>query len=166
MLLIILFAAGGVTFAADSVKPEESASDPSIPIDQLRRDAEQGSGKAQYLLGCCYNGEYGFPIDHANAAKWWAKAAAGGIADAQFCIGLCYSLGQGVPRDAAAASKWWKLAAEQDQADAQYFLGLSYSAGLGVTKSPAQAIAWLNKAAKNGNGAALEILKKLAPSPG
>jgi uncharacterized protein len=166
LLLLILFAADGATFAADSVKPEESASDPSIPIDQLRRDAEQGSGKAQYLLGCCYNGEYGFTIDYAKAAKWWEKAAAGGIADAQFCIGLCYSLGQGVPKDAAVASKWWKLAAEQDQADAQYFLGLSYSAGLGVTKNPAQAISWLNRAARNGNSAALEALRKMGSSPG
>jgi TPR repeat protein len=162
----MLLGPAGATFAADSAKPEESASDPAIPIDQVRQDAERGNGKAEYLLGCCYNGEYGFPVDYAMAAKWWEKAAAGGLADAQFCIGLCYSLGQGVPKDAAVASKWWTLAAEQDQAEAQYFLGLSYSVGLGVVKSPAQAIAWLNKAAKNGNGAALAVLKKLAPSPG
>jgi TPR repeat protein len=166
LLLLGLFAAAGATCAADSVKPEESTADASIPIDQLRRDAEQGNCKAEYLLGCCFNGEYGFPVDYAQAAKWWGKAAAGGLADAQFCIGLCYSLGQGVPKDASVASKWWTLAAEQDQAEAQYFLGLSYSVGLGVAKSSAQAIVWLNKAAKNGNGAALAVLKKLASSPG
>jgi len=152
-------------FAADGVRPEDSAAERAIPIDQLRRDAAQGNAKAEYLLGCCYNGEQGFVNDSAEAAKWWGMAAAKGSADAQFCIGLCYSLGQGVPRDAVIASKWWRMAAEQEQAEAQYFLGLSYCAGLGVDKSPALAICWLNKAAKNGNKAALEVLRKLGSSP-
>lgn len=162
---LIFFTAAGAIFAADGVRPEESAPDQAIPFDQLRKDAEQGNDKAEYLLGCCYNGDHGFPVDSAEAARWWGKAAAKGLADAQFCIGLAYSLGQGVPKDAAVASKWWRMAAEQDHAEAQYFLGLSYCAGLGVTKSPALAISWLSRSAKNGNRAALEVLRKLGSSP-
>jgi len=135
-------------------------------IAGLRKDAEQGNEKAQYLLGCCYNGDYGFPKDPAEASKWWRKAAAKGDADAQYCLGLSYYLGLGLPKNATEAAKWWRKAGDQDNADAQYFLGLSYCAGLGVPKNTALAIYWLHRSANLGNQAALNILRKIGLSPG
>ncbi len=167
--LVVLIAAlvpCGGALGADGSLPGDAAVAGRNPIAQLRRDAEQGNGKAQYVLGCCYNGDYGLERDPAEAAKWWERAAEKGVADAQYCLGLSYYLGQGVPRDPAAAAKWWKLAANQDHADAQYFLALSYRTGLGVPRSPPLAGYWLGRSAGLGNKAAQELLRKTEPSPG
>ncbi len=167
--LIVLIAsaipAGGV-FAADGATQAAAAVGDPDPVSKLRVDAERGDEKAQYLLGCCYNGDCGFQRNPAEAAKWWGRAAEKGIADAQYCLGLSYYLGQGVPRDTAEAAKWWRKAADQDHADAEYLLGLSYSAGLGVPRSRPMASYWLGRSASHGNRAALELLRKIGPSPG
>jgi len=166
--LVILIAAtlgSGEAPAADSSVSAVASVELRNPLEQLRRDAELGNEKAQYLLGCCYNGEQGLERNPAEAAKWWAKAAAKGLADAQYCLGLSYYMGQGVPRDPVEAANWWKKAADQDHADAQYFLALSYRAGVGVPKSTPMASYWLGRSASQGNKAALELLRKIGPSP-
>ena len=167
--LVILIAATlgcGEGLAADSAVSADVAVAQVNPLEQLRRDAVQGNAKAQYLLGCCFNGDQGLERNPAEAAKWWGKAAERGVADAQYCLGLSYYLGQGVNRDPVEAAKWWKKAADQDHADAQYFLALSYRAGLGVPRSPPMASYWLNRAAGLGSKAALAMLKQIEPSPG
>jgi TPR repeat protein len=167
-LVTFIFAAviaGGI-HASEGVQPADASLAESNLIEKLRKDADQGNEKAQYALGCCYNGDHGFPRDSVEAAKWWGKAASKGLADAQYCLGLSYYLGQGVPKDASEAANWWKKAAEQDHADAQYFLGLSYSAGRGVPKSPSLAIYWLRKSANLGNQAALDALRRADPLQG
>ncbi len=135
-------------------------------IVQLRADAEQGNVKAQYVLGCCYNGDHGFAREPAQAAKWWGVAAANGMAEAQFCVGLSCFMGEGVPKDASLAVKWWRMAAAQDHPDAQYFLGLSYHTGLGAPKDNTQAIYWLRKSASHGSKAASDQLKEITSAPG
>lgn len=156
--LIILVAttaiAGGAPAADDS------------PFGELCRDAQNGSARAQYVLGCCYNGDHGVQKDPAKAAIWWEKAAAQGIADAQYYIGLSYYAGIGVTKDTAVATRWWLKAAEQDHADAEYFLGISYNSGVGVPRSTKQAVYWLQKSASRGNSEAVEVLKQIGPSPG
>jgi uncharacterized protein len=163
-LLVIVVASAmapcGV-FASEGDRPSDNG-----PFEQLRRDAEGGNAKAQYVLGCCYNGDHGIQKDPAMAAKWWGKAAVQGIADAQYFLGLCYYVGDGVHKDTAVATTWWRKAAEQDHADAEYFLGISYNAGIGVPKSQHLAVYWLQKAASLGNKEALEVLKRFGPSPG
>jgi TPR repeat protein len=161
--LVFAVAAAGGIHASEGVQGAGASLTESNPIEKLRKDADLGNERAQYALGCCYNGEHGFTRDSVEAAKWWGKAAAGGLADAQYCLGLSYYLGQGVPKDAAEAANWWRKAADQDHADAQYFLGLSYSAGRGVPKDRLLAIYWLRKSAKLGNKAALEALRKAGP---
>ena len=166
--LIILISAtvtaGGVR-AADAVPPAEGIVAESAPIDQLRRDAEGGNVKAQYVLGCCYNGDHGCAKDPAKAAKWWGMAAARGLADAQFCLGLSCFLGEGIPKDVVAAIDWWRKAADQDQMDAQYFLGLSYHTGLGVPRSTPLAIYWLQKSAILGSNPARHLLVEIGALP-
>jgi TPR repeat protein len=166
--LIIMISAiliAGRFCSAEDFPPKDAISADANPIDQLRKDAERGNVKAQYVLGCCYNGDHGFTRDPAKAAKWWAMAAASGNADAQFCLGLSCFLGEGVPKDVVEAAKWWRKAADQDQMDAQYFLGLSYHTGLGVPKSTPLAISWLRKSAGHGSKPALKLLGEIEPSP-
>jgi TPR repeat protein len=167
--LIILVSAtlgAGATPATEGGRAADATAAASNPLDQLRRDAETGNVKAEYVLGCCYNGDHGFPRDPAKAAEWWGRAAAQGHAEAQFCLGLSCFLGEGVAKDAAEAVKWWRKAADQDQADAQYFLGLSYRTGLGIPRNMPQAIFWLKKSAGHGNKAAQGQLADIAASPG
>jgi uncharacterized protein len=162
--LVILVAsamADSGVVASGRIRPADGS-----PFEELCRDAEGGNAKAQYVLGCCYNGEHGIQKDSAKAAIWFGKAAAQGVADAQYLLGLCYYVGDGVRKDRAAATSWWRKAAEQDHADAEYFLGISYSAGIGVPKSQQLAVYWLQKAASLGNTEAAALLKRFAPLPG
>ncbi len=162
---LLIFVASAMADGGVAAPGETRPADGS-PFDELCRDAEGGSAKAQYVLGCCYNGEHGVQKDTAKAALWLGKAAEQGVADAQYLIGLRYYVGDGVPKDRAAATSWWRKAAEQDHADAQYFLGISYVAGIGVPKSQQQAVYWLQKAASLGKKEAAEVLKKFSPLPG
>lgn len=168
-LLIALISAtpfaGGIR-AADTVPPPDARVAESDPVAELKRDAEQGNVKAQYVLGCCYNGDHGFQRDPAKAAIWWGKAAANGLADAQFCLGLSCFMGEGVPKDPAAAVNWWRKAASQEHPDAQYFLGLSYRTGIGVPRSEPLAVFWLQKSAIHGSKAAIEQLKAIGSKQG
>ncbi len=167
-LIIMISAAllAGRNCAAEGIRPTDEGRADSDPIAELQKDAEQGNPKAQYVLGCCFNGDHGTPRDPVKAAKWWGMAAANGIADAQFCLGLSFFMGEGVPKDVALAVIWWGKAAEQDNPDAEYFLGLSYHTGIGAIQSTPKAIYWLKKSAGNGCRAAAELLKEIGKSPG
>jgi TPR repeat protein len=161
---ILFFAAAAIiseAFATEDGPPADSIHLDRAAIGQLKKDAERGDGRAQYLLGCCYNGDYGMPRDPAEAARWWGLAAAKGIADAQYCFGLTCYLGAGIRKDEAKAADWWEKAAGQGHPGAQYLLGLSYCSGLGVAKSRPLALYWLQKSADSGNKAARDVLKEM-----
>jgi TPR repeat protein len=49
--------------------------------------------------------------DHAEAVKWYRRAAEQGNADAQATLGFRYERGQGVPQDYVLADMWLSLAA-------------------------------------------------------
>src|SRR5580658_9179234 len=85
-------AASGV-FAAEGARAADPGTEQGSPFEELCRDAQQGNAKAQYVLGCCYNGDHGFQKDPAKAVEWWGKAAAQGVADAQYLLGLSYYVG-------------------------------------------------------------------------
>lgn len=73
----------------------------------------QGSPEAQFHLGYLYHTGRGVAQDHAEAAKWYRKAADQGLAGAQSNLGVMYGLGQGVPRDDVLSLMWWTLAASR-----------------------------------------------------
>ena len=49
--------------------------------------------------------------DHAEAVKWFRKAAEQGHISAQYRLGLRYVRGRGVPKNIVQAYMWWSLAA-------------------------------------------------------
>jgi TPR repeat protein len=55
----------------------------------------------------------GIPQDHAEASKWFRKAAEQGDAKAQNNLGVMHARGLGVPLDYAEAAKWFRKAADQ-----------------------------------------------------
>ena len=58
----------------------------------------------------------GVTQDHAEAARWYRRAAERGHAPAQNSVARLYETGMGVPRDEVEALVWYSLAAESGHA--------------------------------------------------
>lgn len=54
----------------------------------------------------------GVTKDHAQAARWFGRAAEQEMANSQYYLADMYGIGDGVPRDAVTSMMWWILAAE------------------------------------------------------
>lgn len=109
--------------------------------------AEQGSARAQSILGLMYAGGRSVPRDDAEAVKWFRLAAHQADPVAQFQLGVMYVKGYGVPQDYDEAARWYRLAADQRNPQAQFDLALLYVAGEGVPQNYISAHMWLNLAA-------------------
>ena len=70
-----------------------------------------------WLMGLCRRSVkprcQGVKQDHAEAVRWYRKAAEQGDADAQCMLGVAYENGRGVKQDASEAVWWYRKAAEQ-----------------------------------------------------
>ena len=121
--------------------------------------AAQGDIEALNHLGECYFlGEGGVFVNHAEAVKWYRRAAERGHDGAQYCLGSHYAGGKGVAQDYVEAVKWFRAAAMQGHAEGQYNLGCHYQHGEGVMQDMSQAYKWIQLAADQG----LEYAKKAA----
>ncbi len=127
-------------------------------IDRLKEKAVEGNAEAQYKLGLAYcNGE-DVEKDHAEAVKWFTKAAEQGHAQAQFSLGVCYYNGEGVEKDISQAVKLFTKSAEQGNAEAMCKLGVCYEKGEGVKQDPSEAVKWLTRAEEQRSNEASEWL--------
>ena len=92
---------------------------------QAADPAGLGYRQAQFRLGQIFAFGFGNPMNHAEAAKWWALASAGpgGYAAGQFKLGNAYSSGQGVDPDPAKALALFRLAAGQGLREGKSRLG-------------------------------------------
>ncbi|MDD9810157.1 MAG: tetratricopeptide repeat protein [Gammaproteobacteria bacterium] len=86
--------------------------------------AKQGDADAQFDLGVMYNEGSKVPRNHAQAARWFRKAAEQGHADAQAGLGWLYGMGRGVPQDYVEAYKWFSLGAAQGNESARSGIAL------------------------------------------
>jgi TPR repeat protein len=91
--------------------------------------------------------------DHAEALKWYRRAAEQGKANAQYALSIIYAHGRGVEQDYAEAVAWCRKAAEQGDPGAQFNLGMMYRVGQGVPQDYMQAHMWLNLAASRATNA-------------
>jgi uncharacterized protein len=95
------------------------ADDFATAIFELTPLAEQGSEKAQVVVGLMYKeGGQGVPQDYAEALKFFRLAAEQGISAAQVGLGEMYALGQGVTQDFVAAHMWYNLASANGENEA------------------------------------------------
>lgn len=113
--------------------------------------AEKGDAQSQYALGSAFDFGLLVPKDHAEAVRWYRKAAEQNHPEAQYWLGVCYATGQGVAKDEDEAVKWYRRAAEQGYAAAEFNLGVCYDNGRGVAKDEAEAVKWYRKAAEQGH---------------
>jgi uncharacterized protein len=72
--------------------------------------AGEGDATAQTYVGEIYEKGLGTAPDHAEAARWYRKAADGGFARAAVNLGSLYEQGLGVPRDPKEALVWYRRA--------------------------------------------------------
>ena len=115
----------------------------------LRIAAEQGSARAEHLIGEMYRYGLGVRLSFKEALIWYLKAAGKGNAEAEYSIGDLLLAGQGVPRDAALAAGWYQKSARHGYSKAQYQMGRLYVNGIGVRKDPAEARKWFHLADEN-----------------
>ena len=93
------------------------------------------------------------PADHAEAAKWYEKAAESGNTYAQYLLGYIYESGKnGATAEPEKAAKWYALAAEKGEPLAQFHLGWLYFEGKGVPSDPVAGYMWSNLAAAQLSG--------------
>lgn len=99
-------------FGAGPQTPEEKFS-------VMKRKAESGDAKAQFVLARMYYNGDGITKDDAKSVEWYQKSAAQENVFAQYKLGEMYDKGEGVPKDAAKAVEWWQKAAAQGNEAAQ-----------------------------------------------
>ncbi len=88
--------------------------------------------------------------DEAQAAGWFRKAAAQGLADAQVSLAMLCAAGVGVQQDYLRAERWCRRAAERGDPWAQNVLGVVHAAGESPLKDAAEAERWFRRAASPG----------------
>jgi hypothetical protein len=87
----------------------------------------------------------------AQAAQWFARAAAQGVVEAQYQLGMSYLRGTGVPKDNARAAALLKESASLRNSDGLYNLALLYEEGNGVSRDKKRAFDYFYQAAELGN---------------
>ncbi len=105
---------GGGAAAATAGNDGGAAGEGDAPADSfehLKLRAEQGSARAQYMLGKAWRDGNGVAADMVEAARWFLLSAEQDYAKAQRHIGNRYAHGEGVTQDAVAAIMWLNLAA-------------------------------------------------------
>lgn len=84
----------------------------------IMEQAEAGNPEGQFQMGIQYHqGQFGFPQDFFEAAKWYRKAAEQGHAGAQLYLGVFLAQGQGVEVDVIESFMWLELAKLGSEAD-------------------------------------------------
>jgi hypothetical protein len=124
------------------------------------RDQQTRAGNVQdevrvagdYLVG------RGVPMDPAQAAYWYRKAADQGDPEAQDELGYFYLAGIGVPRDESSAIKWFTRAAGSGSQRAKLNLAVIYMKGIGVHRNISLGLDTLNDLAKKGYAVAESYL--------
>jgi TPR repeat protein len=96
---------------------------------------------------------------HAEAVKWYQRAASRGSAMAENILGYLYDNGMGVTRNRKEAAAWYLKAAQHGYPSAWFNIGNCFEYGVGVTQNYKEAVRWYEKSARAGD---VEAQLKLA----
>ncbi len=103
--LCLVFSAATVAPAdLETARKAFATGDYKTAVAELLPLAEAGNAKAQGNLGWMYRNGVGVTQNHAEAVKWFRKAAGQGHAPGQYNLGLMYEEGFGVKQDYAGPS--------------------------------------------------------------
>lgn len=68
-----------------------------------------------------------------NAARWYLRAAEGGLREAYYFVAWAYDAGEGVTRDRRKAAAWYRRAVLAGDRDAELALAVLMLWGAGAT---------------------------------
>jgi uncharacterized protein len=119
-------------------------------LTEIQRYAAEGDSVAAFELAERHMDGDGVPLDHAEARRWFRRAADGGVADAWFRLGKLHHDGLGVPRDRAQAFVLFTEAAKRGVPEAQHNVGAMLVSARGVKRDYVEGLAWLIVAGKSG----------------
>jgi localization factor PodJL len=122
----------------------------SIGSAALRAAAGKGEPGAAFEIGVRYAEGRGVAPDYAAAAKWYERAAQGGVVPATFRLGTLYEKGLGTKKDLDAARGYYLQAAEKGSAKAMHNLAVLDADGGGLGPNYKSAAQWFRKAAERG----------------
>lgn len=90
----------------------------------LSKAADAGHQEAPYFLARGHRtGQWGIPVDEAQAAKWSRKVAPQDHLDTIIETAKAYENGTGVLQRKDRAMRWWQIAADAGDSEAQKALG-------------------------------------------
>ena len=118
----------------------------------LRAAAGKGDPAAALEIGIRYAEGKGVPANYEEAAKWYARAADGGIVPATFRLGALYEKGLGTKKDIDTARRYYMQAAERGSAKAMHNLAVLDADGGAAGPNYKGAAQWFRKAAERGVG--------------
>ena len=114
--LLLASSVAVVQLAAQQTKADQK------PIEEVKAKAEAGDAESEVELGRRYDKGEGVMKDHAEAAKWYLKAAEQNDAPAQYNLGMCYERADPGTEDWTEVYKWLSLAARQGHEGAKKFM--------------------------------------------
>lgn len=120
-------------------------------IADLRKAADGGDAKSQYLFAQRLYFGKDVPRDPGKALEYYLKAADQGNADAAFSVSRLLTEGVDVSADSERATAYLRKAADAGNHDAEHNLALWYENKSCDRDRHAQALAWMTKAAISGD---------------
>lgn len=124
--------------------------DPVAAHRWFLRAAGLGSPDGVNMVGRCHELGWGVPVNHAEAAVWYRRAAAKGSAWGAYNLGCMLLYGDG-ERDRAAALGWFRRSAEGGNAKAMGMVARCLDEGWGTGIDPQAAARWYLRAAEQGD---------------
>jgi localization factor PodJL len=122
----------------------------AIGGSMLRTAALKGDPTAAYEIAVRYAKGRGVTQNLQEAAKWYERAARGGIVPAIFRLGTFYEKGLGVKKDLNVAQRYYLEAAKRGNAKAMHNLAVLYAEGGQNGPDYKTAAQWFRKAAEHG----------------
>ena len=161
MWMARVYSTGRMGFAQDLTLARRIAAGVIGAVEQL---ASEGNAEANFLIGTAFAEGLGRPLDPAEAARWYERAARMGNMLAHHNMGNIYAAGTGVPQDDLLAVSWWQQAAAQGDAIPQFRLAVMFEEGRGTNFDMDAAIRWYEDSARRGYSQAKAALARLEKS--
>lgn len=132
--------------------------DPAATLSRLRRAAQAGDVRAQFLLGQVHCEGRGVPIDAAEGLHWYRLAAHAGDALAMNMVGRCHELGWGTAVDETLAAAWYRKAASHGLDWGLYNYANLLATGRGVAPDRGEAWRLYRQAAEQGHAKSMNLV--------
>ena len=116
----------------------------------LRAAANKGDPAAAFEIGIRFAEGKGVSVNYEEAAKWYERAAQGGIVPAIFRLGALHEKGLGTKKDIETARRYYMQAAERGSAKAMHNLAVLDADGGTAGPNYKGAAQWFRKAAERG----------------